>query len=76
MNNEPAPEKLLLNAKEVAAALGLGESTVWDFHARGLLPLPIKLNRRTLWRAAELKAWTEAGCPARQKWISMQGARA
>lgn len=69
--NEQAPkiEPLLLSAKQVAAVLNIGESTIWDLHARGLLPLPIKLSRRTLWSAEELRDFVRAGCPNRQKWL-------
>jgi len=77
MTAEPTPqvEPLLLNAKQVAATLGIGESTIWQLHAGGKLPLPIKLNRRTLWAAEELRDFVRAGCPQRQKWLAMRGQR-
>jgi predicted DNA-binding transcriptional regulator AlpA len=71
----PTTEKLLLNAREVAALLGIGESSVWALHAGGKLPLPVKLNRRTLWSAEELRDFVRAGCPNRQKWLAMRGQR-
>jgi excisionase family DNA binding protein len=66
----PAP--LLLDAKQAAALLGIGKTHLYALHSSGKIPLPVRLGRRTLWRAEELKSWISAGCPTRQKWISMQ----
>jgi len=64
-------ELLLLNAKEVAAALNVSLRHVAAMHSTGRLgPLPIRLGRRTLWRAAELVDWVERGCLPRERWIS------
>jgi predicted DNA-binding transcriptional regulator AlpA len=68
-----AHEKFLLCDKEAAALLGIGRTLLWGLHNSGRLPLPVKLGRRTLWNFEELKAWTAAGCPARQKWEILKG---
>jgi excisionase family DNA binding protein len=66
------PEPLLLDAKQAAAMLGIGRTHLYALHSSGRLPLPLRLGRRTLWRADELKNWVSAGCPSRQKWIVMR----
>ena len=61
------PERpLLLSADQAAHLSGVSRRTWWSLHAAGKTPLPVRLGRRTLWRAAELAAWIAAGCPARE----------
>ena len=71
---ERTSDKLLLAADEAAELCGLSRSGWWGLHASGRIPLPVRLGRRTLWRADELRAWTEAGCPARDRWESEKSA--
>lgn len=59
-------DKLLLSAGEAASVLGISRSALYALHSSGRLPLPVKLGRRTLWRAEELRNWTRAGCPTRK----------
>lgn len=66
---------LLVDARAAARLCGVSRSNWWALHAAGRTPLPIRLNRRTLWRHAELEAWCAAGCPARDRWVSMRGGR-
>ena len=66
-------EPLLLSAVEAASVLGISRSGLYALHSSGRLPLPVKLGRRTLWRFAELQDWTIAGCPSREKWLSIKG---
>ena len=70
-----APAPLLVDAKEAARLCGIAESTFWALHSAGKVPMPVRLGRRTLWRAAELAAWTDAGCPARERWDARKGPR-
>lgn len=65
-------EPLLLSAEEAAALCGVSRSFWWSLHSAGRVPLPVKLGERTLWRRTELEAWTEAGCPAREKWEAVK----
>jgi predicted DNA-binding transcriptional regulator AlpA len=48
----------------------------WSLNTAGKTPLPVRLGRRTLWRAEELAEWCRAGCPSRDRWIAVnKGAR-
>jgi predicted DNA-binding transcriptional regulator AlpA len=63
---------LLPSANEVAAALSVSRTTVYQMSNTGLLgPMPIALGGRKLWRYEELAAWVRAGCPARERWVKM-----
>jgi predicted DNA-binding transcriptional regulator AlpA len=64
--------RLLLTAKEAAAACGksLRSWRTWD--AGGRIPRPVRIGRSTLWRADELRRWIEAGCPRREEWEVQQ----
>ena len=67
---------LLIPASGVAQLLSVSTRQVWNMHATGMLgPLPIRLGGRTLWRAAELQAWVESGCPRREQWLDGQKVR-
>jgi len=66
---------LLVGAIEAARLCGVSERTWWTLHAGGRCPLPVRLGRRTLWRADELPAWIAAGCPARDRWQAITGGR-
>jgi len=61
-------EPLLLDARQAARALGIGCTLFYSLQSRGQLPRPVRLGRRTLWRLDELRAWTTAGCPPRDRW--------
>lgn len=64
---------LLLGAKAAAELCGVSPRTWWALHSAGKTPLAVHLGRRTLWRAAEIAAWIEVGCPARDRWCSVKG---
>jgi len=65
------PTALLLDAKEGARLLGIGERFFWAMHSTGELgPLPIKLGKRTLWSRFELTEWVKARCPRREAWVN------
>jgi excisionase family DNA binding protein len=74
MNNAPTTtaDKLLLSVDETAAMIGVHKTHLYALHNSGKLPLPVRLGRRTLWRADELKAWVAAGCPNRKQWQAME----
>lgn len=62
-------EKLLISVEEAAHLLSLDRATVYAMMSSSRLGvLPIKLNRRTLFNRKELEAWTDAGCPTRDRW--------
>lgn len=58
----------LIDAQDVSLLLSVSERHVWSLHSAGRLPLPVRLGRTTRWRADELRAWLDAGCPERSRW--------
>ena len=53
----PAPPGRMLRAKEAAALLGIGKSTLWKWVKEGRLPAGIRLSTKaTVWPEAELLA--------------------
>ena len=58
---------LLLDVKEVAYLLGVGERTVWAKAAADLMPKPVRIGRLCRWRRAEIEKWIEEGCLAPTK---------
>lgn len=71
----PEVDPELLDAVLLAALLGVSLRHVRGLHARGLLPGPVRLGSRVLWRRAEVRAWISAGCPARERWELMREAQ-
>ena len=68
--------KLLLNANDAAKLISVGRSHFYALHSSGRLgPMPIQLGRRTLWNRKELESWVAAGCPARERWLRMNGTK-
>ncbi len=57
-----------LDSKQAAALLGVARSTFLSQHSAGKTPKPVRIGRRTLWIADELRAWLDAGCPPRERW--------
>ena len=57
---------LLLTAKQLAQTLNIGESTLWRYHSSGKVPMPVTIGRTVRWRAEEVHAWVNAGCPSRE----------
>ena len=66
-------EPLLLDAREAAGLCGVGRTHWLTMSAEGLVPMPLHLGRRVLWRRAELERWVEAGCPPRLRWQEKSG---
>lgn len=64
MNAEP----VLIDKIQVAAMLSVCPRTVQNMDTAGELPRSIKIRRRRLWRADEIKDWALAGCPCRNRW--------
>lgn len=72
---EATIEPLLLNATQCAALCNISRTTWYSLLSSGRVPLPVRLGRRPLWRRDELTAWVAAGCPARDRWQAMKGAK-
>jgi predicted DNA-binding transcriptional regulator AlpA len=66
---------LLIDADELAAALGVSPVHVWRLKAAGRLPEPVRLGRRTLWPRGEIEAWVAARCPDRRAWEARKRAK-
>ena len=67
---------LLLGRKDLARILNVSERTIGSLRARGRLPAPTRLGRRTLWKRSEIERWVAAGCPPRDQWEAMSGGAA
>ena len=64
---EHAP--LLIDAREAARLLSVHPNTLRKMATAGTLgPRPLHLGRALRWRADELRAWVQAGCPPRCRW--------
>jgi predicted DNA-binding transcriptional regulator AlpA len=62
----PPIETLLVDARQAAAACGIGRATWFRLKSRGMTPAPVKLAGRVLYRAEELRHWVAMGCPDRK----------
>jgi excisionase family DNA binding protein len=60
--------RLLLDARQVAEALGVGRATFYRKLAAGCLPRPVRIGGMPRWRRTEIQAWVEAVCPPRSRW--------
>lgn len=70
----PGPAPLLLSAARVAEQFDIGLRTVRTWDAAGRLPKPVRIGVTVRWCAAELAAWTAAGCPDRAEWEARKAA--
>jgi predicted DNA-binding transcriptional regulator AlpA len=64
----PSDALLLLSAKRAAKVCGISLRTWRTYDSGGRIPKPVRIGRRTLWRADELRAWVAASCPCRADW--------
>jgi predicted DNA-binding transcriptional regulator AlpA len=60
-----------LPAREVARLLNISWRHWLALHATGKVPNPVRLGKSVRWRPDELRAWLDAGAPARERWESM-----
>lgn len=66
---------LTVGANDAALMLGISRSTFLRLDRVGAVPAPVRLRGRVAWRVCELRAWVEAGCPSRERWMMMQDER-
>jgi len=66
------PDRLLISARVAARMCGKSLRTWRAWDSAGWIPRPVRIGRATLWRADELRAWVEAGCPRRAEWEARQ----
>ena len=62
-DNQTTVLPILVNARELAKMLAIGERTLWRLLASGKLVEPVKIGGATRWRVDEVEAWIAAGCP-------------
>lgn len=53
-------------AKDVQKLFGIGQSTLYDYIQKGILPKPIKLGRTSVWIKEEIDAVIEERKQARE----------
>ncbi len=72
-----APPPLVVDAKALAAMLGLSVRTVRKMDAAGKLPRPLRFGHAVRWRLQEIQDWLGACAPDRNTWdrlrIRMEG---
>lgn len=61
---------LLVAAPGAALLCGVSERTWRKFDRCGRVPSPLCWGKRRLWSVEELRRWTSAGCPPRERWRS------
>ena len=61
---------LVVDAKALAKLLGSGLRTVRSWQAAGILPTPVRIGGRVLWRVQEISDWIDVGAPNRDDWES------
>lgn len=66
---------LLFDRKALARALGVSVRHLAGLRSRGALPAPVRLGAAVRWDVREIGAWIAAGCPARDRWEALRGAR-
>ena len=72
MDAEREISVLGLSAEEVASAIGVARSFLYEMDKTGELgPQAAKLGNRRIWSAEELAAWCRHGMPARGRWLEI-----
>lgn len=73
-NGQTAPAPLLLDAAACAALCSVSRATWFSWQASGLIPAAVlRRGRIVRWSRAEIEAWCNAGCPARDRWQVVRG---
>lgn len=67
-------EPIAVNAQQAAALFGLSDRSWRRAYAAGLVPSPIRIGNSVRWGLLELRAWSMAGAPNRQRWSEMKNA--
>lgn len=63
---------LMMNAKALAAMLGISLRQVWRLNSTGKLPKPVRLGGSVRWRRDEIIAWLGQNCPDRAEWEAIK----
>jgi predicted DNA-binding transcriptional regulator AlpA len=54
---------ILMSAETLGERLGFSVRTIWRLKSAGKLPQPVRIGGSFRWRADEIEAWVQAGCP-------------
>ena len=65
-------EPMLLSDKQLAVVLSVSVAHVHSLDNSGKLPKAVELGKSKRWVTAEIRAWTNAGCPERTNWLLMK----
>jgi excisionase family DNA binding protein len=68
-------ESLLLDTKQVAELLGIGERTLWRWSRSGSAPRPIKIGKTVRFSADEIREWVAKGRPHERQWEHLKKGR-
>ncbi len=61
------PSPVLLDINDISAKLRLSVRTIWRLRDKGGMPQSLTLGKSVRWKATEIDAWVEAGCPPCQR---------
>lgn len=66
-------EPLLVGVSDTAVILGISKPMLYQMISDGRFGLiGIKFGSRRLFPVEEIKNWIQAGCPCREKWLSIK----
>lgn len=66
-------ESLAVPAIDAARLCGVSRATWFRLNSAGRIPAPVRIGSVPRWRVEELRAWLEAGCPTRERWMATRG---
>jgi excisionase family DNA binding protein len=64
----PEDKGLLIDSRQAAKLLKVGERTLWRMWNSGTMPKPIRIGNAVRWSYEEIQAWVVAGCPRQEEW--------
>ena len=67
MSEVARKKEMLLKTTDVAERLSVSPRTVARLASSGQIPAPVKIGGSVRWRATDIQAWIELGCPDRKK---------
>ncbi len=63
---------LLVNREQLAELLGVSEGTIRKLEIHARLPGRVRLTSKPQWAVNEIRAWVDAGCPAKNEWARLR----
>ncbi len=65
-------DALAIDAVQLGRLLGLSMRTIRRLDSSGRIPRPVRIGGAVRWRASEIAAWLNEGCPDRQAWEAVK----